>query len=113
MLRKPPEQYRTKVGILKNVMVDYHTSSTKIKSEEQPIDQIKDAAIRMNKIVIYVYQFIKAYYLYLVSITILSFLTFLMKTLSVSVSVLFSDIQEKRGTGLNNTNSKKITWFVC
>ena len=105
MLRKPPEQYRTKVGILKNVMVDYHTSSTKIKSEEQPIDQIKDAVIRMNKIVIYVYQFIKAYYLYclhnnleLPDILDENFIRLCFRAVS--------DIQEKRGTGLSNQQQK-------
>ena len=52
-MKKPPELYRSKKGILKNL----------IKNAEA-LGIIKEAVIRVNKITISVYQFIKAYYLF-------------------------------------------------
>lgn len=50
---RPPDTYKCKKAILKNVMND-----------NDAFLRIKDTVIRMNHLTILVYQFIKVYYLY-------------------------------------------------
>lgn len=108
MLRKPPDQYRVKKGILKTVINSYYERSPSgilTPKEEQPIDKIKDAVIRMNKLTIYVYQFIKAYYLYCLKNN-LDLPNILDENFIRLCFRAVSDVQETRGTGLSNQQQK-------
>lgn len=52
-MKDPPDKYRCKKGILKNLIRDQNT-----------LIPIKDAVLRMHRMTIFVYQFIKAYVLF-------------------------------------------------
>ena len=65
MLRKKPDKYRVKKGILKNVTnILYQDVENTIPFDEQPLDIIKNVVLRMNKMRIYAHQFLEAYYLH-------------------------------------------------
>jgi hypothetical protein len=77
-----------------------------IPVEDQPIDTIKDAVIRMNKMDIYVFQFMKAYYLYCLHNN-LDLPDLLDENFIRLCFRAVSTIQEKRGTGLSNQEQKE------
>ena len=90
---RPPDTYKCKKAILKNVMND-----------DDAFLRIKDAVIRMNHLTILVYQFIKAYYLYCLDTNIQ------VPTIDEDgkfVELVFRVVSErnKRGPPLKDTNA--------
>ena len=93
MLKRKKEKYKIKKGILKNVL-----------NLNQPLDVIKSVVLRMNKMTIYAYQFLEAYYLHCfhqnidLPILDINFLRLIYRSVSFS--------REKRGTGLHTKEQK-------
>ena len=78
-MKKPPDKYKCKKGIIKNVITD-----------NEALKRIKDAVITMNKITIYTYQFLKAYYIYCldnnleIPVVDENFISLIFKTISIA-----------------------------